>query len=290
MTDVARGALEDSNALAYSHRAPSPAVQAARARRWGLWYFTEHMLRQMRGYGWPVAVYDLGQPLLYLFAMGVGLGAVVDSAAGTVDGVPYLTFVAPALLVSTAVMTAGSEMTYPVMEGFKWRRVYFGPAATPLAPWQIGYGHTLAVTFRFVAQAAVFWVYMQLFGASASGWSWLTVPIGTLAALAFAAPLQAYAATLDDEGFRFSFIQRFIVMPMFLFAGTFFELGAMPVYLRWIGWVSPVWHGTELARLANYGHAVAPGMIAVHLGYLLAMFAVGLWFVRRNYTRRLVGQ
>lgn len=290
MTEIVPGALADTNRLAYSGRAPSAAVQAARARRRGLWYFTEHMLRQMRGYGWPVVVYDLGQPLLYLFAMGVGLGVVVDSAAGSVDGVPYLTFVAPALLVSTAVMTAGNEMTYPVMQGFKWQRVYFGPAASPLSPWQIGFGHTLAVTFRFVVQAAVFWLYMQLFGASASPWSWLVVPIGALSALAFATPLQAYAATLDDEGFQFAFIQRFIVMPMFLFAGTFFELDAMPVYLRWIGWLSPVWHGTELARVASYGRAVPPTLVALHLAFLLALVAVGLWFVRRSYTRRLVGQ
>lgn len=287
MTEIAPGSLADSNRLAYSGRALPPGVQGARARRLGWWYFTEHILRQMKGYGWPVLVYDVGQPLLYLFAMGVGLGAVVDANAGTIDGVRYLTFVAPALLVSTAVMTAAGEMTYPVMSGFKWQRIYYGPLASPVSPGQIAFGHLLAVSFRFIAQATVFWGLMQLFGASASGWSWLVIPIGVLSALSFASLLQAYAATLRDEGFQFAFIQRFIVMPMFLFAGTFFELTAMPVYLRWIGWLSPVWHGTELARVANYGRELAPGMAWVHVGYLLALLALGLVLANRNYRRRL---
>jgi len=287
LTDIAPGALEDTNRLVYTGTSTTPAVQAARARRLGWWYFTEHVVRQMRGYGWPVLVYDVGQPLLYLFAMGVGLGAIVDANAGSIDGVAYLTFVAPALLVSTAVMTAAGEMTYPVMSGFKWQRIYYGPLASPLSPGQIALGHILAVSFRFVAQASVFWVLMQLFGASASGWSWLVIPIGALSALAFAAPLQAYSATLRDEGFQFAFIQRFVVMPMFLFAGTFFELDSMPVYLRWIGWLSPVWHGTELARVANYGRELAPGMVWVHLAYLGGLVAVGLTLANRNYRRRL---
>ncbi len=287
MTDVAPGALEDTNRLVYTGTAPAPGVQATRARARGWWYFTEHVLRQMRGYGWPVLVYDVGQPLLYLFAMGVGLGAVVDANAGTIDGVPYLTFVAPALLVSTAVMTAGGELTYPVMSGFKWQRIYYGPLASPLTPGQIAVGHLLAVSFRFLAQASVFWVLMQLFGASRSGWSWLAIPVGALSALAFGAPLQAYSATLREEGFQFAFIQRFVVMPMFLFAGTFFELTAMPVYLRWIGWLSPVWHGTELARVANYGRDLAPGMVVVHLAYLVGLVVAGMWLSTRNYRRRL---
>ena len=289
MTDIAPGSLADSNRLAYSGRALPPGVQGARARRLGWWYFTEHILRQMKGYGWPVLVYDVGQPLLYLFAMGVGLGAVVDANAGTIDGVRYLTFVAPALLVSTAVMTAAGEMTYPVMSGFKWQRIYYGPLASPISPGQIAFGHLLAVSFRFIAQATVFWGLMQLFGASASGWSWLVIPIGVLSALSFASLLQAYAATLRDEGFQFAFIQRFIVMPMFLFAGTFFPLSAMPVYLQWIGWVSPMWHGTQLARMASYGMANPPWLTAVHVLYPLALILAGQWWAGRTFAKRLVG-
>ena len=122
--------LVDSNALAYSGRALPPAVQAERARRWGWWYQAEWRLISMKAY-WTSAVgSSLLTPVLYLVAMGVGLGTLVDAGSGGVAGVPYLTFVAPGLLVSTVVMSAGSEMTFPVMDGFKWSKLYFARSAT----------------------------------------------------------------------------------------------------------------------------------------------------------------
>lgn len=286
-TTCTPAAPRDLTRLAYSGNIPDAATRARRARRWGWWYMTEYQLRNMRRYGWPVLVYDVGQPLLYLLAMGLGLGAIVDANSGAVDGVPYLVFVAPALAVSTSVMTAASETTYPVMSGFKWQRLYYAPAATAVSPGQIATGHLLAVSLRFIGQATVFWILMSLLGATSGPASLLLIPAAGLAALAFAAPLQAYSATLREEGFQFSFIQRFVVMPMFLFAGTFFELTTMPPYLQWIGWISPVWHGAELARAATYGHALTGLTAAIHLGFLTACVVVGHVWARRNYRRRL---
>lgn len=272
--------------LAYSGRAPAPAVTAARGRRWGWWFYAEHSLRGFRAYGWSMLASAVGQPLLYLVSLGLGLGALVDNGVGTVDGVPYLRFVGPAILISTVVMGASAELTYPVMSGFKWQRLYQGPVATPVSAGQIALGHFVAVTIRFLAQGLVIWLMLLLFGAATSGWSWLVVPVAALAAAAFGAPLQAYAATLED-GSQFTFVQRFIVMPMFLFAGTFFPLTVMPVYLQWIGWVSPIWHGTQLARLVSYGAAVPGWLAAVHVAYLVALTVAGLAVTRRKYQRRL---
>ncbi|WP_235019870.1 ABC transporter permease [Ruania rhizosphaerae] len=277
----------DTTTLAYSGQAPSHAVMAQRAHRFGTWYHAEAVLRSMRAFIVPGLLNAVGQPLLYIIAMGLGLGALVGNGVGTVDGVDYLTFVTPALLVSTVVMSVSGEMTYPVMAGFKWMRTYYGPAATGLRPAQIAAGHLLAVVIRFVVQCTIFWVIAVAFGATSLGWSVLMVPIGVLAATAFGAPLQAYAASLEGEGFQFSFVQRFIVMPMFLFSGTFFPLAVMPVYLQWIGWLSPVWHGTQLARLVSYG-ASGPGwLIAVHVLVLVAATLAGVMWARRVYTRRL---
>jgi lipooligosaccharide transport system permease protein len=277
----------DPTRLAHSGRAPAHTEMARRARLCGIWYYTETVLRGTRAYAWPILLYAVGQPLLYLVAMGVGLAQLVSGGVGTVDGVDYLTFVAPALLVATVVMSVAGEMTYPVMAGFKWQRLYHAPLASAVTPTQVCLGHFLGAMVRFVVQAAIFWVIMLAFGAAPSGWSWLVVPIGVLAAAAFGAPLQAYAATLVDEGFQFAFVQRFVVMPMFLFAGTFFPLSAMPVYLHWIGWVSPVWHATQLARLVSYGADVPPVMVLLHLVFLLACTGAGLLWGVRTYERRL---
>ena len=278
----------DATSLAYSGRIPPHTEMARRARRFGWWYYTETYLRGMRAYAVPILFYAIGQPVLYLVAMGIGLASLVSGGVGTVDDVDYLTFVAPALLVSTVVMSVSGEMTYPVMSGFKWQRLYYGPAASPVSPGQIAVGHFIAVAIRFTIQSAIFWAVMQAFGASTQVLaSLLLVPIGVLAAMAFGALLQAYAATVKDEGFQFAFVQRFVVMPMFLFAGTFFPLSVMPVYLQWIGWISPVWHGTQLARVASYGAEVEPWLMAVHLIFLLACIVGGLLAGVRVYRRRL---
>lgn len=285
MTD----SIQDLRRLAASGRVPPPEVLAARSRRWGWWYFVEYWLRTARAWALSIVGYMIGEPLLYLIALGMGLGSLVDDGVGTVDGVSYLVFVAPALLVSTVVMSTGAELTYPVMAGFKWNRLYYGPHATPLTPAQIATGQFAGVMLRFLVQAVIFWAFLVAFGAVPNGWltSLWVIPIAVLSAAAFGAPLQAYAATLTDEGYQFAFIQRFLIMPMFLFAGTFFPLESMPGYLHWIGWISPVWHGTELARLVTYGAAEPAWLTVVHLLVLCGMSIAGLAWGRRVYTTRL---
>jgi len=264
-----------------------PHVSAARVQKWGSWFYAETRLRSMRAYAISILITAVGEPALYLAAMGIGLGTLVDAQNGDVDGVPYLAFVAPALLVAALVMSVSTEMTFPVMDGFKWGRNYYGPAATAITPQQIANGHFIAVMLRFVAQGSIFWLVMVAFGAVDVGWSALIIPIGVLSAAAFGAPLQAYAATLTQEGFQFAFIERFIVMPMFLFAGTFFPLTAMPGYLQWIGWISPVWHGSQLARVAAYGADEPLWLLVVHVAFLLSLTVLGLRWAHRVYAARL---
>lgn len=290
LTDpVVADSVQDLQRLAASGRVPAPEVMAARARRWGWWYYVEYWLRTAKAWFQSILIYMVGEPLLYLIALGVGLGTLVDNGVGTVDGVPYLVFVAPALLISTVVMSTGGELTYPVMAGFKWDRLYYGPHATPVTPAQIATGHFLGVMIRFTVQAAIFWAIMVAFDAVPRGVlvSALVIPIGVLSAAAFGALLQAYASTLQDEGYQFAFVQRFVIMPMFLFAGTFFPLTAMPVYLHWIGWISPVWHGTQLARQVTYGAVEPIWLTVVHVIFLVALTVAGVLLARRSYTRRM---
>ena len=261
--------------------------QALPARRWGWWLYAEYRLTSMRAYLQTILLRTIGLPLLYLSSMGLGLGALVDAGAGTVEGVSYLVFVGPALLVSSIVMEATGEFTFPVMSGFKWQKHYFAATASPLTPSQVALGEVVAVTLRFIAETTVFWLALVLFGAVTSPASALMIVIAPLAALAFGAPLLAFSATQTDEGAQFAFIQRFVVMPMFLFAGTFFPLSAMPVYLQWIGWISPMWHGTQLARIAGFGMANPWWLTVLHVVVLVAAAAGGVWAASRIFTRRL---
>ncbi|WP_029146430.1 ABC transporter permease [Microbacterium luticocti] len=273
------------------------ALAGGRApRRFGSWYAAEHMLRAMRAYGWTIVVGALGQPLVYLFGLAIGLAALIQQSIPTAGGghVAYLVFVAPALLMTATIAVASEEFTYPVMAGFKWRRYFYGFNASPLSSPQIANGVIIAASARMFFAAAAYYLFIWAFGAvlpvvtvPAAATAWLAVFVGLLAGLAFGMPLLAYAASLQEDTGQFALVQRFVFMPMFLFSGTFFPLTNLPIWLQWIGWISPLWHATELGRMASFGAPVDPVMLVVHLGYLLVLAVGGYLAVRRMFTRRL---
>ncbi|WP_423183964.1 ABC transporter permease [Arthrobacter sp. NyZ413] len=269
-------------------RAHAPEVSAGRARRWGSFYYAEQVLRVMRGYGWSVFLYSVCQPVAYLFAMGIGLASLVDANnLAAFGGVNYLTFIAPALLVSSAVMTASGDFSYPIMDGFKWRRVFYGPHASPLVPQQIAAGHIMASALKFLLQSAIYFGIVAMFGASPSPWGWVSALVATVAGLSFGLPLMAYASSITKDSGQFALVQRFIVVPLFLFSGTFFPLDSLPLAVRWIGWISPVWHGTQLGRVFTYGLEEGPVLTLVHVVFLLGTAAAGWTLTRRRFVRRM---
>ncbi|WP_416375657.1 ABC transporter permease [Neomicrococcus lactis] len=272
-----------------SLKAHAPAESAKRARKFGTLYIAEGHLLAMRRYIDIIIAYSVGNPLMYLFAMGVGLASLVDANSANAFGVSYVTFIAPALLVSAAVMTAAGEFTYVIMSGFKWNRTFYGPLSTAITPYQISQGLQLAVTTRIFAQSIVYLLIVVLFGATGSAWAWVSVLIATLAGTAFGFPLMAYAASLEEERGQFQLVNRFIVMPLFLFSGTFFPLTTLPWFLQWIGWISPIWHGTELSRVFSYGYQEPLWLSILHVLYLVALTFIGWHFSRRIFARRLEG-
>jgi lipooligosaccharide transport system permease protein len=74
---------------------------------------------------------------------------------------------------------------------------------------------------------------------------------------------------------------------MFFLSGTFFPLTSMPIYLQWIGWISPLWHATNLGRLLTYGSDVSPLLVIIHITYLLALTIIGLVSAVRIFEKRL---
>ena len=265
------------------------AASAERVRRRGVLLYAEHQLRNMRRYGAVLLVGALGEPVLYLLAMGLGLAQLMGGGMpqDALGGVSYVAFIAPALLASGALMTASVEFSYPVMGGFQWQRTYYAAQATPLSPAQIALGHLAAVSLRFVFQAAVFLLVMLAFGVVSSPWAWVQVLTATLGGLAVGAPIMAFAASLKEDKGQFATLQRLVVMPLFLFSATFYPLEALPVWLRWIGWLSPQWHAAQLGRVLSYGMTEPAWLTVLHVAFLLALALGGAWLAVRIYTRRL---
>jgi len=235
-------------------------------------------------------------PVLFLAAMGLGLGSLVDAAGaagGTggaggaaLAGVSYLAFLAPGLLASTAMQTAAGESTFPVMAGLVWVKSFHGMIATPIRPSDVVVGKLTYIGLRLLLVIGAFFVVTVLFGAVTGPGAILTVPAALLTGLAFAAPIAAYSATQRDaDGFNALF--RFGVIPLFLFSGTFFPISQLPEILQVVAVLTPLWHGVDLCRSLALG-TVEPMVAAIHVAYLGTMTAVGVAAALVTFRRRLV--
>jgi lipooligosaccharide transport system permease protein len=251
----------------------------------------------MRSYSYWLAVYrrtwrgtvitSVLSPVMYLAAMGVGLGSLVKGGQGT-DGLTYLQFVAPGLLAATAMQIGSFESTYPVLGGFKWVRNYHAAAATPLTPSAIMAGHLLWMASRAAMASAVYLAVIAAFGAVRTPLALVALPVCVLVGLAFAAPITAFAASRDrDSGF--AALQRFLIVPMFLFSGVFFNVTQLPAVIRPVAYITPLWHGVRLSRDLTTGQ-LEPGaawQIPVHVLYLVAFVVVGVAVALRFYRKKL---
>ena len=224
-------------------------------------------------------------PLLFLLAMGLGLGSLVDGASGGVDGVPYLAFVAPGMMAVQAMMTAVSETTYPVYGLFTWNRMYHSMLATPLTVSDLLLGHLAVIAAQGGIATAAFVLVAALFGGFSSWWVLLALPVGVLVTLAFAVPLFGFTARAKGDS-SFNVVYRLVITPLMLFSGVFFPVDRLPLVLEVLAWITPLWHGVELTRSAGQGAFGAFDL--VHLVVLLLFIGVGWIYARTGMTRRLV--
>jgi lipooligosaccharide transport system permease protein len=244
--------------------------------------------REMRVFArlWRSAVFSTFlAPVLFLAAMGLGLGGLVDEHSGKVTGLSYLDFVAPGLLVASAMQVAANESMWPVLGAVKWVKNFFATVATSITSGELVLGYVIWIAIRATLGATAFLLVAALLGAVPSAWGVLAIPAAALCAAAFSAPLTAYSITLDSD-LVFPVIMRVVVMPLFLFSGTFFPISQLPDWLRPFAAVSPLWHGVELARHATTGslHFWAD---LVHVVVLVACVGAGLLWGRRTFARRL---
>jgi lipooligosaccharide transport system permease protein len=217
-------------------------------------------------------------PVMFLAAMGVGLGGYVDRSTDPVlGGVSYLAFLAPGLLVATCMQAGAFEATFPIMAGLVWSRVYHAMFATPITPRDIALGNILWFGARMLLIASVFTIVIALFGAAVSPLIVLAIPVDALTGLAFATPIAAFAATQRTPE-RFAAIFRFGIMPLFLFSGTFYPIESLPAFVQPLAWLTPLYHGVVVARglsLGTIGQSPTIELAILHVAILLAFIVVG---------------
>ena len=268
---------------------PGSAVDPKRAVRFGAWRVAEYRFYSMSKWMGSVLAFGLGNPILYLISVGLGIGALVDAntGGGGILGVPYIQFVAPALLASAAIQGVMDEVTFPTMDGFVWDKLFFAINATSVSARQIADGVMIVALGRGLFTTLMYLGVLLAFGAVPLS---SVIPLllsSMLAAWGWSSVMLAITARLErDEGY-FALIGRFVIAPMFLFSGTFYPLEQMPTYLQPLGWISPLWHSVQLGRHLSYGMELADGMFLVHIAYLAIMGIVGMRFVYPKFKERL---
>jgi len=268
---------------------PGEVVDVQRAMRGGAWRVAEYRIRSMSKWWTSIVSFGIGNPVLFLISVGIGIGGLVNQASGghLIGGVPYLQFVAPALLASAAIQGITDEVTFPVMEGFIWNKTFFAINATSVSPVQIANGVFIAALVRGAWTVVMYGAILLLFGAIPMTSLLPLAASSIIAAMGWAAAIMAVSAHLKNDDGIFAIISRFVIAPMFLFSGTFYPIDLMPIYLQWIGWVSPLWHATQLGRLYTIGMPEPTWLTLVHYLYFVAMFVVSMYFVYRAFVRRL---
>lgn len=227
-------------------------------------------------------------PLVYLGAMGFGVGALIHTrgAVDSLGGMSYLEFLAPGMLAASAMQVVLGEVTWPVIAQVKWQKTYRAMIATPLGGGDVVLANLVWVGVRAGMTALATYVAMAVFGLVHTPWSALSVPVGVVTGLAIGTPIYAFAITRQNET-SFSLVFRFGMVPLFLFSGTFFPVSQLPAVIQPLAYASPLWHGVDLCRALVAGHPPL-GLSLLHVAYLTAWLATGAVLSVRGFRKRMV--
>lgn len=225
------------------------------------------------------------QPTLFLVAMGLGLGAMVDAGDAVLPGgVSYAEFLAPGLLAAAAMQSAAFESAWPVLGKMMWHRNYDAVLATPMSVSDVVVGELAWIALRLTTISVAFVLVMTAFDIPRSPAVLLAIPAAVLTGLAFAAPIMAYTATLKHSN-PFNVLFRFVITPLFIFSGVFVPVSRLPEPIGLAVWLTPLFHGVELVRGLTLG--ALPATWPIHIVFLTTFVAAGLAGARRTFRRRL---
>lgn len=229
---------------------------------------------------WVIVFTGFFEPVFYLFSVGIGIGHLV----GNVEGVPYRTFVAPALMASSAMNGATLESTMNIFHKLKYAKIYDAVLATPVAVGDVALGEITWCLIRGALYGSGFLVVMTAMGLIESPWGIAALPAVILIGFAFAATGMA-ATTFVRTWADFEIVQLALV-PLFLFSATFFPLSTYTPVVRVIVQMTPLYHGVALIRSLTTGD-VSLGLLW-HVAYLATMGMIGLLITSRRLARLLL--
>ena len=244
----------------------------------------ERNVATLRSAYWVVMVTGFLEPVLYLFSIGFGVGALVGNLT-LPDGrvVAYAAFVAPAMLASSAMTGALSETTFNFFGKMKFMKLYDGILATPVRPIEIALGELAWAMLRGNIYAAAFLLVMVVMGLTSAGLAVVAFGAAMLVGFAFGGAGMALSTFMRSwQDFDLMASAQFA---LFLFSGTFVPAEAYPSVLRWVVEVTPLYRSVDLVRGVTTGSW--NWIQLVDVAYLLALFALGLAVAGRRMGKLL---
>ena len=232
---------------------------------------------------WSSLTTNVASPLLFLYAFGFGLGAVIDD----MGGLGYLAFVVPGMMAYAAMFAASFETTIGSYARFNMQRTWDAVLATPVRLTELLLGELLWAACKAMLSAVCVLIVGAAWGGVGSlGGALLSLPVIFLASCAFAAC--GLAATAHAKSWEFfSYFFTFWVTPMFIFSGVFFSVDRFPDYVEPLAWILPMTHVIELVRPLTSGRGLDIGALFVHLGYLVALCVVAFVLAHRRLRVRM---
>lgn len=264
---------------------PAPLLAARRGALGGRG--SAHLIeRHARVYRrtWLVLASGFFEPLFYLLFIGVGIGALVGSVRFGSQTIPFTTFVAPALLATSAMNGAIFDSTFNIFFRLKYAKLYDSTLATPMRPGDVALGEIGWALIRGGLYACAFMIVMLAMGLVRSAWAALDIPLALLIGFAFAGAGMA-ATTYIRSWQHFEFVML-ATLPMFLFSTTFYPLSVYPRPVQLVVDVTPLYQGIALLRGLTLGF-VGPGLLW-HVLYLAVMGVLGLGVASRRIGKLLL--
>jgi lipooligosaccharide transport system permease protein len=234
---------------------------------------------------WVVFLTGFLEPVLYLFSIGIGVADLVgkfELPNGSLVG--YTEFVAPALLAAAAMQGALYDSTFGIFFRMKYGKLYDAMLATPLRPWDVATGEVTWALLRGTAYSAMFVLVMVAMGLTSSWWAVLTLPAAMLIGYAFSGAGMALTTWMKSWQ-DFEYVQL-VVVPMFLFSGTFYPLDTYPTWLQGIVQATPLYQGVVLCR--GFATGSIGGELVIAALYLVAMGTLGMWVASRRLGKLLL--
>jgi lipooligosaccharide transport system permease protein len=262
---------------------PAPLLLAHRLGGRGSAHLVERHARAYR-HAWLVLASGFFEPLFYLLSIGVGIGALVGTVKVAGQPVSFTSFVAPALLATSAMNGAIFDSTFNIFFRLKYAKLYDAVLATPMRAGEVAAGEIGWALIRGGLYACAFMVVMLAMGLVHSVWAVLAIPVALLTGFAFAGAGMA-ATTFIRSWQDFEYV-TLTTLPMFLFSATFYPLSVYPRAIQIIVDCTPLYQGIALLRGLTLGY-VGPGLLW-HVLYLAVMGTTGLALAGRRIGRLLL--